>query len=485
MKIVRFLHASDFQLHEPLVCFGSGTFSGALYPDMPEELRGVLETAAWESAERCFDAALENKVDFLLLTGNLLAAERTGPRGIVFLTQQFQRLNEAGIPIYWKLTEPLSAWSLPDSTFPENVYLFPPGETKIRKFKPADDSRTLFLLSWDGAEPDWTRYDLSKLPGEKLPPRQTIALRHEESGNFPAVYVARGMAEKRLTRTYTAAFIDCEEHTPGLIQGRSPEVLDTADGTGEWGSGRNSNSWDAGGSSPSSVASTVAAGGVSVEDLRPTFGASLVKLDLDGVALPSIQFLPLETVAWRGLFRTVPNSVQDLASLETWLESQFFEQCRTLETSPHVKRTLLYWKLHSEQPAIQRILRQIFRENLEPEVVAEASVSSRLLEKLRNDTVWSVSLETDDALLPQDWAQSDSIPGDFLRLVRFHQNNPQSPHAPGFASYSLKLDAFLSDLQKNDDIAVLAQLKDPAQVLRDAEILGADLLDENQASDRN
>ena len=414
-----------------------------MYPEVPEAVREGLETAAWTSAVRSFDVAIALKVDFVLMTGTVLQPEWTGPRGILFLREQFERLQAVGIPVYWKLDEPAASWLLPDKTFPENVFLFPQGETQIRKFRLAEDSRTIFLLSWDGETPDLSRYDLSKLPGEKLPPPLTIALRHEDSGDIPAAYVARGHSE-RWTRMYTAAFTECVEHSPGTLQGRSPEVLDAG--------------------------------------AAPTFGASLVKMDLDGEIPLAVQFVPLETVAWSSLTLEIPSSVRDVPTLAGWLETQF---PKTLNVSSEVKQILLYWKLSSDTPAMQVILRQIFRERLEPQRVPEERIGDQLLAQLRRlgegctPPIWSVSLEPNGPLLPTDWTQADSVPGDFLRLIRFHQNNPQSVHVPGFTSHKIGLEGYLSEAQQKDELAVLAKVSDGETlqtILRLAEILGADLL---------
>ena len=87
----RFLHAADFHLEA--VPQGIA--------EVPDHLRESLLEAAYRSAARVFDAALAEEADFLILAGDLLHVEQAGPRGSLFLMEQFQRLAERGMAVYW------------------------------------------------------------------------------------------------------------------------------------------------------------------------------------------------------------------------------------------------------------------------------------------------------------------------------------------------------------------------------------------------
>lgn len=87
----RFLHAADFHLEQP--CHGLA--------DAPEHLRSVLIEAPYRSAEKVFDVALAERVDFVILAGDLLDVSRAGPNGAKFLTEQFARLDRRDMPVYW------------------------------------------------------------------------------------------------------------------------------------------------------------------------------------------------------------------------------------------------------------------------------------------------------------------------------------------------------------------------------------------------
>ena len=74
-----------------------------------------------------FDAALTAEVDFVLLTGNLCDPHRAGPRGLVFLAEQFSRLAERGIAIYWAAgsTDGRREWPA-QVKWPGGVHVFAP-----------------------------------------------------------------------------------------------------------------------------------------------------------------------------------------------------------------------------------------------------------------------------------------------------------------------------------------------------------------------
>ena len=87
----RFLHAGDFHLEKPMQDL----------TDIPEHLKGALVDAPWKSAEALFETALIESVDFVLLSGDLLNPISSGASGPAFLLEQFERLAQRNIPVYW------------------------------------------------------------------------------------------------------------------------------------------------------------------------------------------------------------------------------------------------------------------------------------------------------------------------------------------------------------------------------------------------
>ena len=113
----RFIHASDFHLERPLMGVA----------EVPDHLRDVFLETPYASARRVFEAALSEDVQFVVLPGGIIAPAATGPRGPLFLAEQFARLAERRIEVYWAG----SAIDTPEM-WPASVKL--PGE---RPFLPA------------------------------------------------------------------------------------------------------------------------------------------------------------------------------------------------------------------------------------------------------------------------------------------------------------------------------------------------------------
>src|SRR5262245_61804717 len=88
---LRLLHASDLHLERPI--YGLA--------DVPEHLVELLIDAPFRAAEQVFETALSEAVDAVLLAGDVLNVDRAGPPAIMLLLEQFARLGDRGIPIYW------------------------------------------------------------------------------------------------------------------------------------------------------------------------------------------------------------------------------------------------------------------------------------------------------------------------------------------------------------------------------------------------
>src|SRR5262249_37890390 len=85
----RFLHAGGFLLDQPLC--------GLV--EIPEPLTDLLIDAPFAAAQRVFDAAVEERVDFVVLNGDLIDLARPSARALAFLLDQFDRLDGHGISV--------------------------------------------------------------------------------------------------------------------------------------------------------------------------------------------------------------------------------------------------------------------------------------------------------------------------------------------------------------------------------------------------
>ena len=117
----RFIHASDFHLERPLMGVA----------EVPDHLRELFLEAPYTAARRVFDAALAEDANFVVLSGGIVVPPDTGPRGPLLLAEQFARLAERGIGVYWAGSpiDPPEAWPAAVK-LPQNVHFFPRGQVE-------------------------------------------------------------------------------------------------------------------------------------------------------------------------------------------------------------------------------------------------------------------------------------------------------------------------------------------------------------------
>jgi DNA repair exonuclease SbcCD nuclease subunit len=111
----RFLHAGDLHLDCP--CNTAA--------ELPDHLIDLLIEAPLQAATKLFDAALNHRVDFVLLSGDVVDPQRAAPRELLFLVNQFQRLADRNIPVYWSggPIDSLPQWPA-YIVWPSNVHRF-------------------------------------------------------------------------------------------------------------------------------------------------------------------------------------------------------------------------------------------------------------------------------------------------------------------------------------------------------------------------
>ena len=90
-KPLRFLHAADFHLDQPLTGLD----------DVPEHLVDLMIDAPYLAAQRLFETAMAENVSFVVLSGNLLDLTNPEPRALQFLVDRFAELEQHGIATYW------------------------------------------------------------------------------------------------------------------------------------------------------------------------------------------------------------------------------------------------------------------------------------------------------------------------------------------------------------------------------------------------
>ncbi|MCL4191696.1 MAG: DNA repair exonuclease [Thermoguttaceae bacterium] len=354
----RFIHAADFHLERPV----------AGVAELPDGLRQAFLDAGYSAAQRVFDAALAEEVDFVVLSGDLLEPQLTGPRGPLFLADQFARVTQRGIPIYWAggRVDPPENWPAAIH-LPEGVHRFPVG--RAQGFIYTREETALVRVT-----------GVSRTAGRGIrvgdfdPDPEglfTVAVAHgtSESDAMKARgihYWALGGSHTRHTLFSTPQVA----HYPGSPQGRRPEE-------------------------------------------HGPHGATLVQVD----AQRNVRLTLVPTDAVR--FHQERLSIEQPTTRDA-LAALLRERLRTIaETMPGME-VFVSWTVAGSGP----LLTELRRTSLARDLLAE-------LHRDRNADqagIWSLSLRPESPpVLPPEAYEQQTIAGDFLRAVRHYQMNPADP----------------------------------------------------------
>ncbi len=347
-RAFRFVHAADLHLEQ----------APQGVAQVPDHLRDLFIDSAYGAARRVFEAACTEQADFLILVGDVLDARRTGPRGPLFLVEQFERLAERKIPVYWAgggIDSP-DVWP-PSVTLPDNVVVFPMGKAEEVVFNRR-------------AEPVVRLVGASRVSGRRLRPNEysgepgglfTIGVAHggadpEQLKRREIEYWALGGRHQRTT-LYRGPEV---AHDPGTPQGRSPA--------------------DAG-----------------------QYGCTLV--DVDEHKTIRMTHVPTSLFRWHSE-RVV---VQDTSSRED-LETSLREHVQALAQAHPGIDLMISWTVDGSGPLLTAIRRGPLADELLQTLRREFGFGPPAL--------WSLTLETEAGMrVPAVWLEEETIRGDFLRAI--------------------------------------------------------------------
>ena len=418
----RFIHASDFHLERPLMGVA----------EVPDHLRELFLEAPYTAARRVFDAALVEDVKFVVLSGGIVAPG-AGPRGPLFLAEQFTRLAERGIAVYWagSATDPPEVW--PASVrLPQNVHVFPRG--RVEEFLMQCDAGPLARvagISCDERRP-WQPTDFQADTAGLY----TIVVAHGQPDL--AVLPTRGIHYWALGGRHDRSTPLCAA-TAGLSHAslEAAPVLPQPPGT-----------------------SQVAHFCGTPQGRRPEecgiHGCTLVQVDEQRQTRTSL--IPTDSARWIGERLLI----DDTTTVEE-LESRLRERMHALLEAAPAVALLISWTIAGRGPLLGSL--------------RHAGATSELLDRLRGDygyrqpAAWSVAIEVElSETLPPEWYEQETIRGDFLRAIRQLQMNADEP---------LALEQYLSEAHRAGTLAAAVAFPGKTVrdgVLREAAALGVDLL---------
>jgi DNA repair protein SbcD/Mre11 len=354
----RFIHASDFHLELPL-----GGVS-----DVPEHLRDLFMDAPYAAARQVFESALLEEAGFVILSGDILHPLYAGPRGEIFLFEQFTRLAERDISVYWvggTVDQP-DQW-LSSFTLHDNVHVFPCGRV--------DE----FIHEHNGTH-------VARIMGTSLDKQRSIRagdFHPDPSGLFTIAaaygtadmsalqsrgvnYWALGGRHQRATPTSVPQVI----HYSGTPQGRRPEEI-----------------------------------GV--------HGCTLVQVDESRHIRTSL--IPTDSVRWFN-----ERIVVDKETTQNDLEMRMHERIHSLRESAPKSTLLITWTIAGGGLLVKQMQCGRMATDFLDLMRTESGYAS--------PAAWSLSIEVEPAdRMPEEWYEQETIRGDFLREIRRLQMNQDEP----------------------------------------------------------
>jgi DNA repair exonuclease SbcCD nuclease subunit len=346
----RFLHAGAFALDQPL----------AGLSEIPEPLIELLIDAPFAAAQKVFDAAIEERVDFAVLNGDLLDLSRPSARAIAFLLENFDRLDSHGIAVYWACgrLDPPQDWPAA-AGLPSRVMKFSAtAPEELSHFRGDRPIANIVGRSWHGIATFQVGEFKSDADGL---PTIVVANGHNDPQHLAEQmvdYWALGGQPQRQSLGAAHRVV----HYAGSPQGRS------SDETGP-------------------------------------HGCTLVHVSGDRTI--RTQFTPTDALRWHA--EHLP--IADDATLEG-VRHLLTDRVKQLKAEAESRPLIVHWKLrggaHLAGPAGRRDLAAEWQEWLRKEFFLSGN----------KPVLWTQSVELDQPDLPEAWFDEESMLGDFLRNLR-------------------------------------------------------------------
>lgn len=344
----RFLHAGDFALHEPIEAVA----------DAPAAVQDLLIDAPFLAAERVFSTAIEERVDFVVLAGDLVDLKLATPRAVAFLLEQFHRLDGQGIAVYWAggKHDPPQDWPSV-ARLPKSVQVFSALEAEeLSHFRGDRPVANLVGRSWHGT----TLANVGKLA-------------HDSDG-LTTIVVAYGQGD-------VDELVEQEVDYWALGGQAQRQTLGTAHRVIHYAG------------SPQ---------GRSLAECGP-HGCTLVHVHSDRTV--RTQFIATDAIRWHSETINV-----ETGATPSDVRQQLAERVKLLRANAEERPLLVNWNLSG----IEHLARPTKRQELAAEMLAWL----RKEFGPAKPTLWSVGVEFESPALPAEWLEEDSMVGDFLRSLK-------------------------------------------------------------------
>jgi DNA repair protein SbcD/Mre11 len=346
----RFLHAGGFALDEPL----------AGLAEIPDALVEPLADAPFAAAQRVFDAAIEERVDFVVLNGELLNLAHPSARAIAFLLDHFERLDAHHISVYWatgRLDQPQD-WPAV-AALPARVKQFattaPEELSHLRGDRPVAN---IVGRSWHGTAGF-----------------QVGEFKNDDDG-LPTIVIANGTCDPQRLAEQMVDFWALGGQAQRQSMGSARRIVHYA-------------------GSPQGRA----------PDEPGAHGCTLVHVAGDRTI--RTQFTPTDAIRWHNEHLAI-ESDQSLEGLRKLLA----DRVKQLRAEAESRPLIVTWKLrggsHLAGPAGRRELSGELQNWLRKEFFLSSG----------KPVLWTLAVELEQPDLPDTWFDEESMLGDFLRNLK-------------------------------------------------------------------
>jgi DNA repair exonuclease SbcCD nuclease subunit len=362
----RFLHAADLHLEQP----ASGL------AEVPPHLADLLIDCPLLAAARVFDAAIDQRVDLVVLIGGVVDPTCCSPRELLFLVEQFERLAERQIAVYWAggARDSLDHWP-GFIKWPANVRFF----SRSRVERHQHEVGRVPVCDVIGRSHDEKGaphvYEFAPSRASEF----TVAVANADwnggaLGEIGVKYWALGGSRQR----FTPATANCTAHYPGSPQGRRPSE------TGP-------------------------------------HGCTLVHVDEE----QRVQMTPIacDVVRWQSPRLSLSSSA-DALELEQLLRTRVNE----MRTDSSGAALIVTWKIDCQGKLLSALRHGSLANELATKLRADFGQMKQSL--------WTATIEAElPEVLPAVWYDEQCLRGDFLRAAR----EPHVAQHEVFADYADQL----------------------------------------------
>ncbi len=353
---LKFLHTAD--LHLDRVIEGLA--------EIPAHLKGTLANAAFRAAEHVFALALAERVDFVLIAGDLIEIDLGGPRAFTFLQTQFQRLADKQIPVFWASgsVDPLDRWPAA-AALPANVTLL--SSSYMERHVVSKQGKPVATIFGAGYYPGRDALTELRVATDDLFP---IVLAHQPPGELPETLPVRywalgGSHAGRIQERGGSTVVQ-----PGTPQARTPQ-----------------------------------------ETGRHT--CALVHVDAAGRI--RVESTATDVVRWLPQTLSVAESASD-DEIRNLLAD------RALQISADIPEQLglVAWSLETSGEIAPRLRTAAWRDGMLRWLRTEFGATEK--------GVWSVDLQLEGSRpLPRGWYEEDTMLGDYLQALGRYQADAEIP----------------------------------------------------------